>query len=300
MEQHIDEFKTYVLMRRDAWEAKYRLGKKHNKIFRLSHYPNNLKYLDKTSQRLIRGLNSSNLPIRDKLMTLVIYRIVGDIRVLRRYANHKGLFTMIELERLVKHLNNRTEPLEIRYRTPIQGNRFVKGKRGDVLLAMVCDFLDKIPKDNYHRWKTSELYKQFTFWEKHYFMGEYIAYQLATDLSFINELEVRIDYIPVLPDSVRKTFKYVLGNEKASVRELKQFTEEIMDWYISQSFRDNKERIVCPHDVMQMLIGFSQYKGFVNGVARYRNFRPQGNVQIKDLVITESMYAYYRKKELHS
>ena len=73
----LDEFKLYVLKRRDAFEHKYRIGNKTVGDLYRYDLPNNLKYLDDMSQMFIRTLNTARVPLRDKILTVYVYRYIG-------------------------------------------------------------------------------------------------------------------------------------------------------------------------------------------------------------------------------
>lgn len=267
----LDGFKKYILLRRDAFEYKHDLNelKKKNPLYR-KHFPNNLKYLDDTSQTLIRTLNNHPVPLRDKLLTVLVYRVVGDKKVVRRYANKKGVYTLKELEKkLATALNKDSLRLLNRYSTPLARKGITGLSRGEFLLAVSCDFLDKLPKDNFYKWKTSEIARQFVEFEKIYGIKYAMAYQLASDISYINELNVKVDFIKTIPENVREMFSYITG-KPYRLEDYEKFTYEMMDWYSEQDFLENKERLVLPHDITQMLIGYRYYTMNSGVITRFR------------------------------
>lgn len=287
----LDGFKKYILLRRDAFEYKHDLNElKKNPLYR-KHFPNNLKYLDDTSQTLIRTLNNHPVPLRDKLLTVLVYRVVGDKKVVRRYANKKGVYTLKELEKLATALNKDSLRLLNRYSTPLSRKGITGLSRGEFLLAVSCDFLDKLPKDNFYKWKTSEIARQFVEFEKVYGIKYAMAYQLASDISYINELNVKVDFIKTIPENVREMFSYITG-KPYRLEEYEKFTYEMMDWYSEQDFLENKERLVLPHDITQMLIGYRYYTMNSGVITRFRQEKKPKNLT-RGIVIARSIYEFY-------
>lgn len=295
MKISLEDFKRYVLLRRDAFESKYGLKDipKKELVLERRHYPNNLRYLDATSQILIRTLNNHPVPLRDKLLTVFVYRMVGDKMVVRRYANKKGVYTLKELERLAKRLDSENMKLMNRYATPLIKTGITGLKKGEFLLASACDFIDKLPPDNFYKWKTSEIARQFVEFENVYGISHAMASQFASDISYINELEVRIDFIKSVPEKAREMYSMMM-NTNFRVEKYEKFTKEIMDWYIQQDFLDNKERLIVPQDVTQMLLGYRYFVIGSGGVLfRFRTPK-KAKSRIGGIVIARSMYDYYK------
>ena len=293
MEITLEGLKEYVLLRRDAFEYKYDLnGMKRNPLYR-KHYPNNLKYLDKMSQILIRTMNNHPVPIREKLLTVLVYRFVGDKDFVRRHTNKQGMITLKELNILAKKLDNEKTVLVHRYATPISKRGITGLSRGEFLLAVACDFLDKLPPDNFYKWKTSEIARQFIEFENVYGISYTMAYQLASDISYINELCIKIDFIKAVPERAREMFSYITG-QPYRLERYEQFTYEFMDWYANQDFLENKERLVLPHDVTQMLLGYRLYVFKGGLITRHRTESKPRNIT-RGIVISRSMYEYYKE-----
>lgn len=164
--------------------------------------------------------------------------------------------------------------------------------RGDCFFACVETFIESIPKDNFYKWKTSKIFRylknNYILW-----LSDSLAYQLASDLSFINELNIELDFIPFITDSNKKILCYVLGQEDVSMSQYKTFTNEIMEWYREQEFKANVERLIVPTDIAQMLRGFGVYKGIIKqGVKRDEDKRKSN---INGIVVTRSINEFYRK-----
>lgn len=290
----LEDFKSYILNRRDAFEHKYKLKEVKNQPLLRKHYPNNLKYLDDMSQLLIRTMNNHPVPVRNKLITVFVYRMVGDKTIVRRYANPQGIYTFAEVQRLARYLDKPSTSLTVRYTTPLSRRGITGLSKGDFLLASLGDFIDKLPKDNFHKWKTSEIVRQFNEFEKVYGVSNFIGYQLATDISYINELEVRIDFIKAVPDSAREMYSYIVG-KPFRVQDFEKFTYDMMKWYQEQEFLDNKERLILPSDIVQMLLGYRYYVNQGRGsVSRFRVVSKKRS-RISGIVLARSMYGYYKE-----
>lgn len=292
----LDGFKQYILLRRDAFENKYGLKTIPKKELLLDrrHYPNNLRYLDATSQILIRTLNNHPVPLRDKLLTVLVYRMVGDKVVVRRYANKKGVYTLKELERFASYLDRESTRLTNRYATPLVKTGITGLTRGEFLLASACDFLDKLPPDNFYRWKTSEIARQFVEFENVYGISYAMASQISSDISYINELEIKIDFIRTVPEKAREMYSMMM-NTNFRVEKYEEFTNEIISWYIEQDFLDNKERLIIPQDVTQMLLGYRYYVMGTGGVLTRFRTPTNKKSRIGGIVIARSMYDYYKE-----
>ncbi len=70
--------------------------------------------------------------------------------------------------------------------------------------------------------------------EKVYGIKYAMAYQLASDISYINELNVKVDFIKTIPENVREMFSYITG-KPYRLEEYEKFTYEMMDWYSEQN-----------------------------------------------------------------
>ena len=110
-----------------------------------------------------------------------------------------------------------------------------------------------------------------------------MAYQLASDISYINELNVKVDFIKTIPENVREMFSYITG-KPYRLEEYEKFTYEMMDWY--------KERLVLPHDITQMLIGYRYYTMNSGVITRFRQEKKPKNLT-RGIVIARSIYDFY-------
>mgnify|MGYP006955344172 FL=1 len=182
----------------------------------------------------------------------------------------------------------------MRYTTPLSRRGITGLSKGEFLLASLGDFIDKLPRDNFYRWKTSEIVRQFNEFEKVYGVSYSMGYQLATDISYINELEVRIDFIKDVPDPAREMYSYIVG-KPFKVKDFEKFTYDMMKWYQEQEFLDNKERLILPTDIVQMLLGYRYYVNQGRGsVSRFRVVSKKRRM-ISGIVLARSMYDYYKE-----
>lgn len=282
------EFKDYVIKRKKAFEKKHRiLG--GNKILTDKHYINNLKFLDDTSQYLIRHLNSKKVSIRDKLLTVLVFRVLGNKSLAKSYSNKNKLYDMDRIYLLGKALKQDiTYPY--RYISLLKKNPFES--RGDCFFACVETFIESLPEDNFYKWRTSQIFKHLVksdiMW-----LTESMAYQLATDIAFINELRITLDFIPYISRGNKKILCYILGKKNLSMSQYKDFVLEIMQWYSKLSFADDIEKLIIPTDITQMLIGFKRYKGYGDS-----NTKRNGTKRIKrigGLVITGSINEFFKR-----
>lgn len=303
VEGRMKEFHKYIKKRNHAFEYKHKLSTYGIPYYemRLRNYPNNLKYLDTMSQWFIRYLNQSVASRRDKILTVFVYRFVGDKYLCRLMSNRNYVFGMQEVEKLARKLNKRREPLNNKY--PVMINRRSKTKlnKGDALRVAVEDFLCKLPDDMFYNWTISKIY-WYLMSSDLACMTDFLNYQLASDLSFINELSINIDLPTYVPKLVKDTYKEVTGKTTFDTREWALFVYDTMYWYRSQNFASNKQRIIMPYDVANMLLGFRLYTSEMgySGVNNYRNYPRIKAYRVDDLVISRSMYDYYKEKHLHN
>lgn len=134
------------------------------------------------------------------------------------------------------------------------------------------------------------------------FMTDFLNYQLASDFSFINELEIYVDLPTYIPNIVKDTYKEVTGKAHFDARDWAIFVHDTMNWYMEQDFRSKNQKIIMPYDVANMLLGFRLYTSEVgySGVNKYRNYPRIRSYKVDDIVISRSMYDYYKTKRLHS
>mgnify|MGYP006899085361 CR=1 FL=1 len=282
------EFKDYVIKRKKAFEKKYRILA-GNKILTDKHYVNNLKFLDDTSQYLIRHLNSKKIHIRDKLLTVLVFRILGNKSLAKSYSNKHKLYDMDRIYLLGKALGQ-DKKYSYRYTSLLKKKPFEN--RDDCFFACVETFIESLPDDNFYKWKTSKIFKHLVksdiMW-----LTESMAYQLATDIAFINELKITLDFIPYISSGNKKILCYILDQKNISMSQYKDFVLEIMQWYSTLKFADNIEKLIVPTDIAQMLIGFKRYKGYGDS-----NTKRNGTKRIKrisGLVITGSINEFFKQ-----
>lgn len=287
---NVEEFKLYILKRRDAFEHKFGIGNKKGGGLYNMDLPNNLKYLDDMSQMFIRTLNTVKVPLRDKLLTVFVYRIIGEEKYIRRLTNVHDVVTIYELEKIAKKLNSSKAKLSPNYKSAITQLAPTGLSRGENFLACCADFIDKLPEDLFYGWKCSEIYKYYNTKCDVFGLNDFTAYSLATDLSFINELHIEIDFVKGSTYLLKKMYLFITGEDRFSISSYHEFAQEIMDWYIDQVFADNKERIITINDVGHMLLSYHKYKMNKCKIRYPKNTK----VRTNNIVISRSMYEFYK------
>ena len=281
----LEEFKLYVLKRRDAFEHKYRIGNKTVGDLYRYDLPNNLKYLDDMSQMFIRTLNTARVPLRDKLLTVYVYRYIGHEKYVRRCTNEHDVVTIHQLEKIATKLNSAKAKLSPNYKSPAIQVMTRELNRGERFLASCADFIDKLPEDLFYGWKCSEIYRYYNKKCDVYGLSKFTAYNLATDLAYINELHIELDFINGCSPSMRKMYLEIVEKDRFNAQEYKKFAIDFMKWYLDQPFADSKERIITPNDVGHMLVAY--YK-LTRGMCKIR-YPKKTRVKVSDLVISRSM-----------
>lgn len=303
MDGRLDEFHKYIIKRNKVFEYKHKLSayKKPYSEMRLRNYPNNLKYLDTMSQWFIRYLNQSVATRRDKIITVFVFRFVGDKQLCRAFSNRNYVYDLESVRKLSVRLNRLREPLNNKYPVMINRRSKTQMNKGDTLKVAVEDFISKLPEDMFHRWTISKIYR-YLMSSDLMFMTDFLNYQLASDFSFINELEIYVDLPTYIPNIVKDTYKEVTGKAHFDARDWAIFVHDTMNWYMEQDFRSKNQKIIMPYDVANMLLGFRLYTSEVgySGVNKYRNYPRIRSYKVDDIVISRSMYDYYKTKRLHS
>ena len=286
----VDEFKLYILKRRDAFENKYGIGNKTKGDLYNMDLPNNLKYLDDMSQMFIRTLNTVKVPVRDKILTVFVYRLIGDEKYIRRLTSINDVVTIHELEKIAKKLNSSKFKLAPNYRSSVIHLPASGLSMGENFLASCADFIDNLPEDLFYKWKCSDIFKYYNLQCNVYGINSFTAYNLATDISYINELHIEIDLIKGFTETMRKMYLILTGEERFSASSYYKFAQEIMEWYADQAFADNKERIITINDVGHMLLSYYKYSIGKCKIRYPKKTQPKTN----NIVISRSMYEFYK------
>lgn len=298
----IDEidFKKYVMLRKEAFETRYGLNNFYPSTNRLykQHYINNLRYLDGTSQLLIRAVNEVDTSIRDKIVTCLVYALVPDKKVLRRYSSEKGIYNLNDVYNLATYLDSGREKLLFRYQSAILKESINGLTKGNYLLACVEDLIRNIPEDKFKGYSTKKVYSYFIDNET-FGIGGATLYNFICNLTYINELLLDIELFSLIPNPVKSIYKEITGIKVFNYKDYEKFTESIIDWYVKLNFLDPRERLVTPLDIAHMLKSYAMYKGKTRGVERWRDATKRKH-KIESVVITESIYEYFRKKRVRS
>lgn len=303
-------FRQYVLTRRDLWENKYDLKEtSFEERFTKRHLPNNLKYLDSLSQRMIRVMAKSKADIETKLMTCLVYRLVPNENLLSRKSLPDGTFDLKSVEKIGQTLDRYAKTrvavnTHFKVYTPIMDLDSVSvDHREQYLKACVASFLYHLPDDLFEGWTMEAVYK-YLMSKSITGVNDFIAYELASDFTYIPELGVRVSFIRAVPSRMNYRLKDLLkGN--ASVLNYNRFVNRTITWYNEQEFESGYERLICPHDVLHMVIGY--YSAYTTYGRIYRRkttstHHIKGDFSTRSLLITESIVKAYakRNKEIHS
>lgn len=302
-------FRQYVLDRRDAWEAKYGLKEVElPKNFYERNLPNNLKYLDMLSQRLIRVLARSSADLETKLLTCFVYRLIPNVTIMSRYTKHQGVVDLSVVDSLGKSLDRLamrgSARLNFRAYTPILDLARVDiDYREQYLKACVASFLYHLPKEMFYKWSTATIYS-YLMSKNITGVDDFIAYQLASDFAYIGELKIRTTLIQGVPNIIKPKLK-LITKKTPNLYNYNTFVYETLSWYNEQEFLSKYERLVSPNDVVQMLIGYNMcYIGKNKAQRRSKEsrFHTAGDFSEKSILVTESLVKGYDKttKALHN
>ena len=253
----LKDFKDYILRRHKCYE--YKMGLTDQKSYLYScELPNNLKYMDDMSQTMIRTLNHSQASLRDKVLTAFVYRFVGNEALVRKYCKNMDAITPEYLVKLGDKLNSLKE-IDVNYNSPAVLAHKYYMESGDFLMASCEDFLDKLPVGFFKTQRLSQVFKYLTK-KKVFGMDPYMCFLLATDLSYIDDLKLKIDLVPYETHIYRKYYEEFTG-EHYTTQGFRDFVVDMCKWYSSQDFFIKEELLVTPNDILHMLKAFKVSEG---------------------------------------
>lgn len=305
----MEAFQEYVLTRRDMWEVKYGLKEaEFDTRYIKRNLPNNLKYLDTLSQRLIRVLARSNADIEAKLLTCFIYRLIPNATVVNQRTRSDGIVDLEAVEKIGKSLDRFakrvTQNNHFKAYTPVFNLEEVDvDYREQFLKACVASFLYHLPNDLFQGWTTRQIYL-YLMEKKITGVNDFIAYQLCTDFSYISELKLRVGFIPAVPDDIKPKVKLII-KKYPSVANYRKFVFDTISWYNGQEFLSDYERLISPHDVFQMVMGYKMAMiGHTKAQRRSKEglFLSTGDFKERSILLTESVVEGYAKssKVIHN
>ena len=282
-------FKRYMLMRKEAFRKQYKLGGKwHFTSYSADlHLINNLKYLDRQSQNLIKRMNNPNYTLRDKIMSTFVFRVTGDYTYSRFFANRHYIFDLSSVEALADSLDEPWDIIELNYEIGIKNGRDLKIAVESLLELMDkgYSFLNKKPSVIYRELKEFGILG----------VNGFLLSEFIYDLSYIDELNIKLDLIPVLDYRGKEVYLLITGYSDFVESEYEAFVERVLKSYTDVRARHWKEVYISPVDVSHMLIGYYNFRH--KKLKRKRKVR---EYNIEDIVLPRSIYDYIKSNRIYS
>ena len=285
-----NEFRNYLILRRDAVKNRYSVGGKlrNTNLQSGTHLINSMRYLDTQSQMLIKYMNNPAYPLRDRVLSTFVYRVTGDYTYTRFFAKRSYMFDLPRIEILADSLDEPWDLIDPKYEIEIQNGRDLK-----VAVASLLELWDN-RELRLHGKKASELYREL---RENSIKGtnDFLLSEFIYDLCYIEELKIKPDLIPVLDYRGLNSYKYITD---------KEFTEEEYIAFANKAtlvhrelrFRNVKEQIAIPADVSHMLISFYCFRNKEQYPRRERRTRGHS---IENVLIPRSLNDYIKSHTLY-
>ena len=285
-----NEFRNYLILRRDAVKNRYSVGGKlrNTNLQSGTHLINSMRYLDTQSQMLIKYMNNPAYPLRDRVLSTFVYMVTGDYTYTRFFAKRSYMFDLPRIEILADSLDEPWDLIDPKYEIEIQNGRDLK-----VAVASLLELWDN-RELRLHGKKASELYREL---RENSIKGtnDFLLSEFIYDLCYIEELKIKPDLIPVLDYRGLNSYKYITDRE---------FTEEEYIAFANKAtlvhrelrFRNVKEQIAIPADVSHMLISFYCFRNKEQYPRRERRTRGHS---IENVLIPRSLNDYIKSHTLY-
>lgn len=286
-----NEFRQYLILRRDAVKNRYGIrGKRYNtNLHADTHLINSLRYLDTHSQMLIKYMNNPAYPLRDRILSTFVYRVTGDYTYTRFFAKRSYMFDLPRIEILADSLDEPWYLIEPKYEIEIQNGRDLK-----VAVASLFGLWDK-KEFRLHGKKASELYGELRE-SSIKGINDFLLSEFIYDLSYIEELKIKPDLIPVLDSRGLDSYKYITDKKELTEEEYIKFAEKVAVVHREFRFADVKEQVVIPADVSHMLIAFYCFRNKEQYPRREKRTRGHS---IENVLIPRSLNDYIKSHTLY-
>ena len=182
-----NEFRNYLILRRDAVKNRYSVGGKlrNTNLQSGTHLINSMRYLDTQSQMLIKYMNNPAYPLRDRVLSTFVYRVTGDYTYTRFFAKRSYMFDLPRIEILADSLDEPWDLIDPKYEIEIQNGRDLK-----VAVASLLELWDN-RELRLHGKKASELYREL---RENSIKGtnDFLLSEFIYDLCYIEELKISL------------------------------------------------------------------------------------------------------------
>lgn len=250
--EHLPELKEYLTKRKEAFESKILGGE--NPLYDM-HFCNNSKHLDSTSQAIIKStlkLIEEGKSLGHQLFNVVCYRVVVDKKSIYDMTNGENIFRPEHMEEYIEFVKNDATQPKGRYHLTLQNEYLWKVPRHEIFEQVVTDTVKKLPdfigKTQAEIFLDSKLRKIRR-------VGEFLAYQLSSDLLYIPEMDIKVSFVPYHSAGTGKGFEIITGSKK--------YDELVIGMILSMNsvltHKTKYTKNMIPSDACNVLCEFTKY-----------------------------------------
>lgn len=268
--QHIDDLKEYMEKRKQAFESK--LGYGENPIPDM-HFCNNSKYLDSMSQDIIKSCLKIKIEggsLRDQLFNVACYRFLIDRVMISEMTGGTGVFLTEKFEEYVDYVANWDKYPKARYRVVLQNATLWNRSREELFsknIPNVVNELEKMVGFTQTQVRNSEALKEILG------VADFTAYQFSSDLLYIPEMQIKVDYVEYHSAGTAQGFEILTGS--------KEYDKLVIDMIIDINSKLNHltryTKYMIPTDACNVLCEFKKY---MSGKKRSRSSKLDKNYSI--------------------
>lgn len=284
-----DKLKEYINFRNVAFESKLLGGE--NPLGNL-HFCNNQKYLDAYSQDIIYGnkvLSDEGASIHDILYNTVAHRIILNKEFTKNNTDEYGIFRISDYSRLCDNISehnswsSRYRPIMFNYHLAKKYNNYFS--RGDYFKKIMDDLMPRL--DKFVNCNQSEIYHSDIMGS--YQIGDFTAYQISSDLLYIDQLNISPDDIDYCSQGTARGFHEITGEWGYS----KDVIDRIIELNSMYDHKTEYTKRMIPSDANNVLCEF--YKYTISKKTRYRKPEVTKRKEGTKLIIPKSIERYYNE-----
>lgn len=250
--EHLTELKEYITKRKEAFESKILGGP--NPLEDM-HFCNNSKHLDSTSQAIIKStlkLVEEGKTLHDQLFNVVCYRVVVDKKTIAEMTGGENIFRVEKMDDYVSYVKeDKTQP-KGRYHLTLQNEFLWRVPRHEIFEQVVTDTTKKLP--DFIGMSQAEIFLDRKL-RKIRGVGEFLAYQLSSDLLYVDAMDIKVSFVPYHSAGTGKGFEIITGS--------KHYDEAVIGMILSMNsvltHKTKYTKNMIPSDACNVLCEFTKY-----------------------------------------
>lgn len=283
----LDNFKSYIVSREIVLHDSF-IGQKYDGripfiLPRKVHLPNNMRFLDRQSQRLITAMEvTANNPILEqKMLTCVVYRLLSNHDLITTMTNHEGVVPMYRVHKMREYLNN-SRGLVQNYETPLS-ELMPTGFGGEYFMNTLNYIMRRVTSADLFNNSIHTVMNLIHDGNERMPFSNNFLFQLAQDFSYIPELEIKnfhfdtTEFLPFLNRVI----------EALGYTDYHKFVHNVLGWYKSLDINKDLTEYAVPLDVYHMLQGYIKFlnMNYTEGTFKKKIGRVHKHKRDKDNII---------------